>query len=188
MRSLLFAAALGLVLVLAVPAAAAPKTTPCPTFRVLHNNPAAGFKKGTYDMQVWGNVTCQQAVKLFQGYLVNPRSLPRGWKADRVQSAFENGSATGFSLALVKGKTTPTKGGSVDNCPTFQVVKPDPRAGFAAGTYELQVWGTTTCTEASSVFKAYLNDPVNGLPKGWKHVVTPPSFRNGTNGFTVFQP
>jgi hypothetical protein len=188
MRSLLFAAALALVLVIAVPAAAAPKTTPCPTFRVLHNNPAAGFKKGTYDMQVWGKVSCQQAVKLFQSYLVNPRSLPRGWKADRVQSAFEQGSSTGFSLALVNGKTTPTKGGSVDNCATFRVVKPDPRADFVAGTYELQVWGTTTCDEASSVFKAYLNDPINGLPKGWKYIVTPPSFRNGTNGFSVFQP
>jgi hypothetical protein len=38
------------------------------------------------------------------------------------------------------------------------------------------------------VFRAYLNDPKNGLPEGWTRIQTPPSFRNGTSGFTVFQP
>jgi hypothetical protein len=184
----MLAAVLAGSLIVAAPAGAAVKTTPCPTFRVLHDNAMTGYKAGTYDMQVWGNVTCKQAVTIFANYLSKPKSLPRGWKADPKQSAFNQGNATGFSLALPKKKTTPTTNGSVNNCPTFQVVRPDPQAGFAAGTYELQVWGTTTCSQASSVFKAYLNDPKNGLPAGWKYNATPPSFRNGTNGFTVFKP
>jgi hypothetical protein len=175
-------------LALAAPAAAAPKTTTCPTFRVLHNDPMAGYRAGTYDMQVWGNVTCKQAVSIFQKYLSDPSSLPRGWKADPTQSAFNMGNSTGFSLTLVRRPTTPNPNGSVGNCPTFRVVRPDPQAGFAAGTYELQVWGTTTCRQAASVFKAYLDDPADGLPRGWKRIATPPSFRNGTSGFTVFRP
>lgn len=188
MRALIPVLAAAAVLALASPAAAAPKTTPCPTFRVLHDNPRAGYAAGTYDMQVWGRLTCRQAVRLFQRYLENPRSLPRGWKADPTQSAFNKGTTTGFSLALVRKPQTPNPNGVVANCPTFRVVSPDPRAGFAAGIYELQVWGTTTCSEAAAVFKAYLADPVSGLPQGWIHIATPPSFRNGTSGFTVFQP
>ena len=187
-RTLIVVLALALPLAAAAPAAAAPKTTPCPTFRVLHDNPRAGYDAGSYDMQVWGTVTCQQAVRLFQQYLINPKSLPRGWKADSTQSAFNKGSATGFSLSLVRKPKTPNPNGSVANCPSFRVVGPDPAAGFAAGTYELQVWGSTTCSQAASVFRAYLNDPENGLPAGWTHIQTPPSFRNGTSGFTVFQP
>jgi hypothetical protein len=175
------------LLAVAAPATAATRTTPCPTFRVLHNDPMAGYRAGTYDMQVWGTVTCKQAVGIFQRYLSNPKSLPRGWKADPTQSAFNMGNSTGFSLTRIRRPTTPNPNGSVGNCPTFRVVRPDPQAGFDAGTYELQVWGTTTCSRAASVFKAYLDDPVHGLPQGWKHVVTPPSFRNGSSGFTVFQ-
>jgi hypothetical protein len=188
MRAPVLILAAAAVLALAGPAAAAPKTTPCPTFRVLHDNAMTGYAAGTYDMQVWGNVTCKQAVGLFSKYLSNPRSLPRGWKADGQQSAFNKGTATGFSLALVRKPKTPNPNGAVANCPTFRVLGPDPRAGFAAGTYELQVWGTTTCSQAAAVFKAFLADPVKGLPSGWTHVATPPSFRNGTSGFTVFQP
>jgi hypothetical protein len=187
-RSLIVIAAFACALVVAAPAAAAPKTTPCPTFRVLHNDPQAGYAAGTYDMQVWGSVTCQQAVRIFQAYLSRPSSLPRGWKADPTQSAFNRGNPTGFSLSLQKRKKTPNPNGTVGNCPTFRVVQPDPQAGYAAGTYQLQVWGTTTCRQASSVFLAYLDDPKHGLPRGWQRVVTPPSFRNGTSGFTVFKP
>ena len=188
MRTLIVILALALPLAAAVPAAAAPTTTPCPTFRVLHDNPMAGYDAGTYDMQVWGNLTCKQAVGIFQKYLLNPKSLPRGWKPDPTQSAFDKGNSTGFSLALVKKPRTPNPNGSVANCPTFRVVGPDPQAGFGAGTYELQVFGSTTCSEAATVFRAYLNDPKNGLPEGWTRIQTPPSFRNGTSGFTVFQP
>ena len=188
MRTVIVVLALALPLAAAAPAAAAPSTTPCPTFRVLHDKPRAGYNKGPYDMQVWGNLTCKQAVGVFQQYLLNPRSLPRGWKPDPTQSAFTMGKSAGFSLSLVKKPKTPNPNGSVANCPTFRVVRPDPQAGFAAGTYQLQVWGTTTCAEAVSVFNAYLNDPANGLPTGWTHVESPPSFRNGTSGFTVFQP
>jgi len=187
-RTLIVILALALPLAAAAPAAAAPTTTPCPTFRVLHDNPMAGYDAGTYDMQVWGNLTCKQAVGIFQKYLLNPKSLPRGWKPDPTQSAFDKGNSTGFSLALVKKPRTPNPNGSVANCPTFRVVGPDPQAGFAAGTYELQVFGSTTCSEAATVFRAYLNDPKNGLPAGWTRIQTPPSFRNGTSGFTVFQP
>jgi hypothetical protein len=38
------------------------------------------------------------------------------------------------------------------------------------------------------VFKAYLSNPTSGLPTDWTHIASPPSFRNGTSGFTVFQP
>lgn len=190
MRTLIVIPVLALAVGLAAaPAwAAAPQITPCPTFRVLHDNAMAGYAKGTYDMQVWGNLTCKQAVSIFQRYLSNPRSLPRGWKPDPTQSAFDRGTSAGFSLALVRKPKTPNPNGSVGNCPTFRVVRPDPQAGFAAGIYELQVWGTTTCDEAAQVFKAYLDDPANGLPSGWRHITSPPSFRNGTSGFTVFRP
>jgi hypothetical protein len=187
-RTFIVVLALAIPLAAAAPAAAAPKTTPCPTFRVLHNNPMAGYNAGTYDMQVWGNTTCKQAVAIFQQYLSNPRSLPKGWKPDTKQSAFNMGNSTGFSLSLVRRPKTPNPNGAVANCPTFRVVRSDPQAGFNAGTYELQVWGTTTCSQAASVFKAYLSNPKSGLPKGWVRVTTPPSFRNGTSGFTVFQP
>lgn len=186
-RLLTLALVLAAWLAVAASAAAAPKTTPCPTFRVLHDNPRAGYDAGTYDMQVWGNLTCKQAVRVFQKYLSNPRSLPRGWKPDPTQSAFTKGKA-GFSLSRVRKPTTPNPNGSVANCPTFRVVGPDPQAGFAAGTYQLQVWGTTTCSEAASVFKAYLSNPTSGLPTGWTPIASPPGFRNGTSGFTVFQP
>jgi len=124
-RTLIVILALALPLAAAVPAAAAPTTTPCPTFRVLHDNPMAGYDAGTYDMQVWGNLTCKQAVGIFQKYLLNPKSLPRGWKPDPTQSAFDKGNSTGFSLALVKKPRTPNPNGSVANCPTFRVVGPD---------------------------------------------------------------
>ena len=188
MRTFILVLSLALALAAAAPAAAAPTTTPCPTFRVLHDVPTAGYVAGTYDMQVWGKVTCKQAAGIFRKYLSHPRSLPRGWKPDPTQSAFNMGTSTGFSLALLRKPKTPNPNGSVANCPTFRVVKPDPQAGFAAGTYELQVWGTTTCAEAANVFKAYLDNPASGLPQGWRYIPTPPSFRNGTSGFTVFEP
>ena len=186
MRLLTLAVVLAVWLAVAASAAAAPTTTPCPTFRVLHDNPRAGYDAGTHDMQVWGTLTCKQAVSIFQKYLSDPRSLPRGWKADPTQSAFTKGKA-GFSLLLVREPTTPNPNGSVANCPTSRVVGPDPQAGFTAGTYQLQVWGSRTCSEASSVFQAYLANPTNGLPTGWTSIASPPSFRNGASGFTVFQ-
>lgn len=177
-----------LVLGASTSSAATLAITRCPTFRVLHNNTMSGYQKGTYDMQVWGNVNCQQAVKIFQGYLQNPRDLPRGWKATPRQASFSRGSATGFSLTLTKRKQTQTPTSAVTNCPTFRVLGPDPAAGYEEGTYELQVFGDTTCRQAASVFKAYLDDPKDGLPDGWKRVRTPPSFVNGDNGFSVFLP
>ena len=188
MRALIVILALAVPLAAAPALAAAPETTPCPTFRVLHDNTMTGYVKGTYDMQAWGNVTCKQAVSVFQSYLSNPRALPRGWKPDPTQSAFNRGTSGGFSLVLVRKPKTPSPSGSVDNCPKFRVVRPDPQAGFAAGTYQLQAWGTTTCDQAAQVFTLYLADPATGLPSGWRHITSPPSFRNGTSGFTVFQP
>ena len=184
----LCATAAVLVLGASTSSAATLAITRCPTFRVLHNNNMSGYQKGTYDMQVWGNVTCQRAVKMFQDYLQNPRDLPRGWKATPRQASFSRGSATGFSLTLTKRKQTQTPTSAVTNCPTFRVVRPDPDAGYEEGTYELQVFGDTTCKQAASVFKAYLDDPTNGLPDGWTRVRTPPSFVNGDSGFSVFLP
>jgi hypothetical protein len=185
----LCAAVLLLVLAAAPASAGTIPVTSCPTFRVVHNGGPSGFRAGVYDMQTWGKVTCQQAVKIFQNYLVNPRNLPSGWKADQTQAAFNKGNPTGFSLTLTRRHRTPTPSGNpVTNCPTFRVLGPDPAAGFAAGTYEMQVWGSTTCRQASSIFRSYLADPKTGLPAGWKVSSTPPSFRNGPNGFSVFQP
>ena len=100
MRALIVILALAVPLAAAPALAAAPETTPCPTFRVLHDNTMTGYGKGTYDMQAWGNVTCTQAVSVFKQYLSNPRALPRGWKPDPTQSAFNRGTSSGFSLVL----------------------------------------------------------------------------------------
>jgi len=175
-------------LILAAPASAAPTTTACPTFRVLHNSRMTGYRAGVYDMQVWGQVSCEQAVQMFQNYLQRPRLLPRGWRPDPHQSALVHGR-TGFSLTLQRRPRTRHSSGSVTNCPgTFRVVHDDPPAGYPRGRYRMQVWGTTTCQEAASVFRAYLANPRSGLPEGWVASRTQPAFVNGRNGFTVFRP
>jgi hypothetical protein len=52
-RALIVILALAVPLAAAPALAAAPETTPCPTFRVLHDNTMTGYVKGTYDMQAW---------------------------------------------------------------------------------------------------------------------------------------
>lgn len=140
-------------------------------------------------MNVWGSVSCKQAVSIFKEYLEDPDSLPRGWSASKVQASIVRSSRTGFSLTLApKKQVTPHTNGTVTACPVFQVLNDDPQAGFKKGKYIFQVYGNVTCSVATQFFRAYLVDP-EGLPGNWKRTKLPPGFTNGPrNGFGIFKP
>jgi hypothetical protein len=167
----------------------------CPTFRVLHNDPQAGYRAGTYDMQVWGNVTCKQAVRIFQRYLSNPKSLPSGWWVSPTQPAIVKGRTgrTGFSLSLKSRRTTPHTNGSVTTCPRrVRFQNPVPASGYEAGSYTIQIFGVATCNQAAEVLDDWLSTGnLASLPAGWFPFADTPGFyynRGPGGGFYVFKP
>ena len=194
-------AAVPLVLVLAAtPSGApaqgqgAPPITNCPTFRVLNTDPQAGYRAGSYDMQVWGRLTCRRAVRIFQRYLANPRLLPRNWYASETQAAIVRGRTgrTGFSLSLVQRRQTRHTNGTMTNCPgTTSVTAANQASGYAPGTYIIQVFGVVSCDTASSVFRDWLANPdVSQLPPSWFPFADTPGFyynRGAGGGFYLFR-
>jgi hypothetical protein len=171
-----------------------PGLTSCPTFRVLNNDPQAGYKKGTYDMQVWGNLSCKQAVAIFQRYLANPRSLPSGWWVSPNQPAIVKGRTgrTGFSLSRVARRQTPHTNGTTTTCPKpVRVTNPNPQSSYQPGNYTLQVFGVATCNRAAEVLDDWLSTAnLAELPAGWVPFADTPGFyynRGAGGGFTVFK-
>ena len=171
-----------------------PAPQACPTFRVLHDDPPAGYRAGTYDMQVWGTTTCRRAVGIFQRFLSNPRSLPRGWFHSATQAGFVQGRAgrNGFSLSLRRSPHTPHANGVVTACPRLvELTTPSPASSFEPGRYQLQVFGVARCDEARAVFEDWLLDPdVTELPEGWVPLADTPGFfflRGAGGGFHVFR-
>ena len=195
-------AVLTVLAVALVPATAGAQATPtppgltsCPTFRVLDNDPQAGYRAGTYDMQVWGNITCKRASAIFRNYLSRPQGLPSGWWVSPTQPAIVKGrnGRTGFSLSRVGRRTTPHTNGTVSTCSrTIQIQNPSPQAGYAAGTYSLQVFGTVSCNAGSAVLDDWLANPtITNLPQGWAPFADTPGFyynRGAGGGVYVFKP
>jgi hypothetical protein len=190
--------ALGAALAIAVPASAAqaahPQLASCPTFRVLHNDPLAGYSAGVYDMQVWGGVSCASAVDIFRAYLSRPASLPRGWFKSVTGPAFVRGRTgrTGFSLRRAGRRTTPHGNGAVTNCPRRLRLRATLRqSGYDPGTYRLQVFGTVACAPAAFMLRTWVFDPVIAdLPAGWFPFADAPGFyynRGPGGGFYAFK-
>jgi hypothetical protein len=190
--------AIGAALALTLPAsaahAAAAPITSCPTFRVLHNDPMAGFRAGTYDMQVWGELSCAQAAEIFRAYLSRPASLPRGWFRSATGPNFVRGRTgrTGFALLRAGRRKTRHPNGVVTNCtPRVRVRAADPQSGFDPGSYTLQVFGNVTCARAADTLRVWLVDPdVGQLPEGWFPFADVPGFyynRGPGGGFYAFK-
>ena len=168
-----------------------PAAGTCPTFRVLHDDPQSGYDAGTYNMQVWGGLTCPRAVRLFQRFLVNPNGLPRGWYASPTQPAIARGRQ-GFSLKRVRGRRTPHTNGTATTCAgTVRVRDANPATTYTSGNYQLQVFGVVDCATARSVFQGWLLDPtVADLPPSWFPFADTPGFyynRGAGGGFHPFK-
>jgi hypothetical protein len=134
---------------------AARKATPCPTFRVVKPDPAAGYRAGIYDMSVTGAISCRGAVKLFVAYLDDPSGgLPSGWSHKRYIAGFSNGRA-GFEVFQPERPRTHHRNGSVRKCP-LEVGVLTNRVGVTEGLYTLLTFGRTTCGRAYRVFHSYV--------------------------------
>lgn len=148
-------AALVLVGATASAASAARRAQPCPTFRVVKPDPAAGYRAGVYDMSVTGPISCRAAVNLFVAYLDNPRSgLPAGWHHKLRFAGFTNGRQ-GFEVFQPERARTRHRHGSLRKCPLDVGVLTN-RVGVTEGLYALLTWGRTTCGQARRVFRAYV--------------------------------
>ncbi len=174
-----FAAALALTLALSREDAAA-AGTPCPTFRVLHNDRigSAVFPAGTYNVHLTkgSKLTCAKSSQLFARFLedydgnIAPwRVVPKG----SGKARFVRPGNKGFAVARSGG------GGGGGNtrlghlCPgTFLVLHND-RIGplsFPAGNYQIYIpkHSSLPCKNASSLFARFLAFPSGVLPGKWQ--------------------
>ncbi len=164
--------------------------TRCPaTFQVLHNDRigAMSLPAGAYYVTV-NNLTCAQASTLFAQFLQDyDGDLPSPWRGNARAKSFSNGRSS-FSVKLA-GKTPPAPPtpGNVVTCPgTFSVLHND-RIGsvpFPQGQYQLKIQRGLTCSQASSQFALFLDQP-NGVDAPWSLSINglTASFQDNMGGF-----
>jgi hypothetical protein len=179
--------------------------TACPGyFQVLHNDHIGRFPvpAGPYRITLLGarRISCAGAAQLFAQFLqdFNGR-LPRPWILDRTTGTFLRGSLhIGFRVKGAVGpppQPTPSGRHPSDGtrcAGTFSVLNND-RIGslrLPRGPYIITMLqgGNVSCSQASSLFRQFLNLPQGNLPRPWTLNARTGTFRRGrgsANGFRV---
>lgn len=184
-----FAASAAVATATAAPVATTAATR-CPaTFQVLHNDRigAMSLPAGAYYVTV-NKLTCAQASTLFADFLQDyDGDLPYPWRGNASAKSFTNGSAS-FSVKLASpAPPAPPTPGKVVTCPgTFSVLHND-RIGsvpFPRGQYQLKVQRGLTCSQASSQFALFLDQP-RGVNAPWTLSINglTASFQDNMGGF-----
>ena len=179
--------------------------TSCPGyFRVLHNDHIGRFSipAGQYRITLLSarRLSCASASALFASFLQDfTGRLPRPWFLDTQTGTFMRGSAhVGFRIKAAVGppaRPTPIGRHPSDGtrCPgTFRVLNND-RIGalrLPAGPYIITRLrgGNVSCSQASNLFRQFLNLPLGNLPRPWVLDPRTGTFRRGRgsdNGFRV---
>ena len=175
-------AGFALAAAVAAPVQAQAGAVQCPTFQVLHNDQigSAVFPKGTYSIRsLSAAVPCSQTARLFAQFLQDyDGNLPKPWRViarGSGQATFNQGSAPGFSVALISGPppTPPPPPPHGAACPgSFQVQDNDRigRVAFPAGGYKILIprGSIINCPQASKLFARFLQFPDGNLPKAWR--------------------
>lgn len=180
----------------------------CPGyFSVLHNDRIGSFRiqKGRYRITLlsYRGVTCQQAVRLFQGFLQDYNGvLARPWILDPGTATFSRGHRhVGFrikpyvgggssaSAAQNGGSSGQHPSGGQSKCPaTFRVLNND-RIGalrLKRGNYNVWVRGLT-CPQSSKLFAQFLQDVSGVLPRPWVLSARTGQFNRGRGGRVNFR-
>jgi hypothetical protein len=175
----------------------------CPgTFRVLHNDHIGRFSipAGPYRITLLAarRLSCARASQLFASFLQDfDGRLPRPWVLDRQTGTFLRGSVhVGFRIKAAVGPApSPTPSGRHPSdgtrCPgTFRVLNNDRigRLRLPAGPYMITRRGNVSCSQASSLFRQFLNLPLGNLPRPWVLNARTGAFSRGrgsANGFRV---
>lgn len=170
----------------------------CPgTFQVLHNDRIGNFyvPKGQYRITLLNNklFTCAQAVKKFQGFLLDyDGRLPAPWVLNKNTATFyrSDNRAVGFNINPSYTPQPPSPGSRTwARCGgTFRVLNND-RIGdlfLPRGPYYISVLRnpTLSCANASSLFRQFLNYPSGALPGGWRLNARRAKFTKASNGLT----
>jgi hypothetical protein len=161
-------------------ATATAKTTTCPGFRVLHNDRigAAVFPAGSYTIQLESaSLTCKSGSERFTEFLeIFNGVLPSPWKTvaeGSGKAAFTRGSLPGFSVSLTgssgEGGSNPELGTLCQKRYTVAKTAVVGRLRFTKGSFliYLPTGSKVTCTEASSLFTAFLGAG-GKLPSPWQ--------------------
>jgi hypothetical protein len=173
----------GLVLALGLSAAAAPAAdvSPCPSFRVLHNDRIgpASLPAGSYAISVSpaAGISCSSASQLFARFLEDYDGiLPRPWKVSSQGSgkaAFTQGGRAGFSVALGSGGGGKEISILGQLCHGSFTVNSNATVGplsFPKGKYLLYLPPRSGlgCNRASILFTRFLGTPGGRLPAPWQ--------------------
>jgi hypothetical protein len=142
-----------------------------------------------------GGVNCLQAAALLTQFLDGPGTLPSPWTLDPTNGTFTRGSTgPGFRIRQIGGTTggggTHPRAGTL--CPgTFRVLHND-RIGalrLPAGPYFLTVLrgGGLSCSQAASLFRAFLQRTDGLLPRPWVLSAVYARFTRGRTSPVGFQ-
>lgn len=168
----------------------------CPGyFTVLHNDSIGSFRvpRGKYRITLINNrkMTCAQAVRRFQGFLLDfDGRLPYPWKLNRASATFYKRTSpkVGFNINRAYGPSPkPGPNHRFARCPaTFRVLHND-RIGalkLPKGPYYIYVGMKRglSCPSASNWFRQFLNRPDGNLPRPWTLDAGKALFQAGPNG------
>ena len=178
-----------------------PSSRVCPGyFTVLHNDHIGSLSipRGRYRITLlsYSGVTCARASTLFARFLQDVDGvLPRPWHLDPGTGSFVRGHRhVGFRIepyvadgGTSNGSRHPVRGET--RCPTFRVLHND-RIGrliLPRGTYNVWVRGTLSCSQSTTLFQQFLQDPSGNLPSPWVVNARTARFSRGPGSSTGFR-
>lgn len=166
----------------------------CPGyFTVVHNDSIGSFKvpRGQYRLTLIdpNKMNCAQAVRLFQQFLTDyDGRLPAPWKLNPIMGIFYKSTAgrTGFKVNRAYGPSpNPDNNHRYARCAgTFRVLHND-RIGALSlprGPYYIDVLNGISCSQASNLFRQFLNRTDGRLPAPWRLNVPQAKFNTGARG------
>jgi hypothetical protein len=178
-----------------------PHGAACPgTFQVLHNDRIGTFAipAGNYQITLLsiGRISCARASAYFARFLQDfDGILPRPWHLDPGTGSFVRGHRhVGFRIepyvadgGTSNGSRHPVRGET--RCPTFRVLHND-RIGrliLPRGTYNVWVRGRLSCSQSTTLFQQFLQDPSGNLPSPWVVNAQTGRFSRGPGSSTGFR-